>query len=67
MSSTNAQEFYGNAFTSASSARKLGLEKAYKFLDMAIRSEAGGEANVSKTNMAFNAALKHEADAFATA
>lgn len=58
----NAQTFYGNAYTPERAAL---LDKAFKYLDMAIRSEALGAAGESKVNMAFSAALKAEAEAFA--
>jgi hypothetical protein len=58
--STDAAKFYGPAFTPD---RAEGLTKAVKYLDMAVRAEASGETN--KIEMAFNAALKAEAAAFA--
>lgn len=57
---TIASKFYGNAYNSD---RAEQLDKAVKYLDMAIRAEANGEGN--KIDMAFNAAVKAEAAAFA--
>jgi hypothetical protein len=59
MSTTDAAKFYGPAFTEA---RAENLTKAVKYLDMAIRAEGDGG---TKVDMAFNAALKAEAAAFA--
>lgn len=55
---TNAQTFYGAAFTPE---RAENLTKATKYLDMAIRADSE-----TKREMAFNAALKSEAAAFAS-
>lgn len=54
---TNASKFYGAAFTPE---RSENLLKACKYLDMALRAETD-----SKREMAFNAAVKAEAAAFA--
>ena len=54
---TNAAKFYGSAYTTARSEK---LEKAVRYLDMAIRADTE-----TKQEMAFNAALKQEAEAFA--
>ncbi len=54
---TDAAKFYGTAFTAE---RADNLTKAVKYLDMAIRAETE-----SKQEMAFNAALRSEAAAFA--
>lgn len=59
MASTDAAKFYGAAFTES---RAENLTKAVKYLDMAIRGEGEGG---NKSEMAFNAALKSEAAAFA--
>jgi len=56
---TNAEKFYGKAYTPE---RAEQLDKAHKYLMMAVRAEANGETN--KIEMAFNAALKAEAVAF---
>jgi hypothetical protein len=55
---TNPAKFYGSAYTSD---RAANLDKATKYLDMAIRAETD-----SKREMAFNAALKAEQAAFAS-
>lgn len=55
---TDAKKFYGAAYTPERAER---LEKAVKYLDMAIRSDTD-----NKREMAFNAALKSEAEAFAS-
>lgn len=60
---TTAQTFYGSSYDKAKDPAKL--ESAYRFLEMAIRAEAEGEAGKNKANMAFNAALRNEAEAFA--
>lgn len=54
---TDAAKFYGPAFTPE---RAENLTRAVKYLDMAVRAETE-----SKREMAFNAALKAEAAAFA--
>ena len=54
---TNAATFYGPAYTPE---RAANLDKATRYLDMALRAETE-----SKQEMAFNAALKAEAAAFA--
>jgi hypothetical protein len=56
---TNAQDFYGSAFTTA---RADNLNKACKYLDMAIRADTD-----TKREMALTAALKAEAAAFVPA
>jgi hypothetical protein len=56
---TDAEKFYGSAFTEE---RKETLSKAVKYLDMAVRAEANGETN--KIDMALNAALKAESLVF---
>lgn len=53
---TDAAKFYGSAYTPQ---RKENLDKAVKFLDMACRADTE-----QKETMAFNAALKNEAEAF---
>lgn len=58
----DAKAFYGSAYTAH---RSENLDKAFKWLMKAIQFEAEGDASVSKMTMAFNAALKAEADAFA--
>lgn len=57
----DAKQFYGSAFTPA---RESKLNDAFKWLMKAIEFERveGGER---KAEMAFNAALKNEAEAFA--
>lgn len=54
---TDPSKFYGSAYTPE---RKPKLDMATKYLDMAIRADTE-----TKQNMAFNAALKAEAEAFA--
>lgn len=54
---TDAAKFYGTAFTPE---RAANLTKAVKYLDMAIRADTD-----SKREMAFAAALRAEATAFA--
>lgn len=56
---TDAAKFYGKAFTPE---RAESMTKAVKYLDMALRNE---NEPGNKTDMAFNAALKAERDAFA--
>lgn len=65
-----ALEFYGQTYSNASAARKVHLDRAKKFLDMALRAEADINAKVipsdsRKLEMALNAACKAEAEAFA--
>lgn len=55
-----AKDFYGTAYTPERSEK---LDKAFNFLNMALRAEA--EKNDNKVNMAMNAAVKAEAEAFA--
>lgn len=55
---TDAKTFYGPSYEKASNPAKL--ETAVRYLDMAIRADTE-----TKQNMAFNAALKAEAEAFA--
>ena len=50
-------------FNLASATKAEALEKAYKFLDIAVRCD-GEEGSQKKTEMAFNAAVKHESAAF---
>lgn len=57
---TDAPQFYGKAYAEAEQPRKAKLDAAVKYLDMAIRADTE-----QKQNMAFNAALKNEAEAFA--
>jgi len=54
---TDPARFYGTAYTPE---RAEQLSKATKYLDMALRAETE-----NKQEMAFNAALKAEAAAFA--
>lgn len=54
---TNAKQFYGSAYTQE---RADNLDKAFKYLEMAIRADTE-----TKREMAFNAALKNETAAFA--
>jgi hypothetical protein len=54
---TDPAKFYGPAFTPE---RAENLTKAAKYLDMALRADTD-----SKRDMAMNAALKAEANAFA--
>lgn len=56
---TDAKKFYGAAYTPE---RAENLDKAVKYLDMAIRADTD-----TKREMAFSAALKNEAAAFAGA
>ena len=58
-----AKEFYGTSYHNAKNPTKL--HDACKWLDKAIGFEAQGELGTKKTEMAFSAALKAEAEAFA--
>jgi hypothetical protein len=57
---TTPSKFYGAAFTPE---REALLTKACRYLDMGCRAEAAGESH--KVEMAMNAALKAEKEAFA--
>jgi hypothetical protein len=57
---THPAKFYGAAFTPD---REANLTKACRYLDMGCRAEETGEAH--KVEMAMNAAIKAEREAFA--
>ena len=63
MSKELATALYGDSYNKASKPEKL--DDAAKWLNKAIEFDAQGELNAKKTEMALNAAIKAESEAFA--
>lgn len=64
-SDQTAAEFYGAAYERGNAFTREKLDKAFRYLGMALRAEANVGEEDPKFKMAFKAAVQAEAEAFA--